>query len=69
MHTKINTHKKDPNFLTHGLWSKTKLGIEHIHLELLYILSYAFTKNQHISRINIFDNYKIVFNSLEVYSA
>jgi hypothetical protein len=42
--------------------------MQHIHLELLYILSYAFTKKiKHISRINIFDNYKIVINALEVH--
>jgi hypothetical protein len=38
--------------------------MQHIHLELLCILSYAITKkNKHISRINISDNYKIVINS------
>jgi hypothetical protein len=57
----------DPNFLTHGLWSKTKLGMQHIHLELLEILSYIITlKIRHISRINIFERYKIV-NSPEVH--
>jgi hypothetical protein len=25
----------DPNILTHGLRSKAKLGMQHIHLELL----------------------------------
>jgi hypothetical protein len=31
-------------------------------------LGYAFTKkNKHISRINIYDNYKIVINSPEVH--
>jgi hypothetical protein len=66
MHTKINTQQHDPNFLTHDLWSKTNLGMQHIHLELLWILSYVFTKKiRHISRINISDNYKIVINSLE----
>jgi hypothetical protein len=54
--------------LSVGLWSTTKLGMHHIHLELLWILSYAFTKkNKHISRINIFVNYKIVINSPEVH--
>jgi hypothetical protein len=68
MHTKINTHQNGPNFLTHGLWSKTRLGMQHIHLELLWILIYAITKkNKHTSRINISDNYKIVINSLEVH--
>jgi hypothetical protein len=42
--------------------------MQHIHLELFWILSYAFTqKNKHISRINIYGNYKIVINSPEVY--
>jgi hypothetical protein len=42
--------------------------MQHIHLELLSILSYAFTnRNKHISRIYISDNYKIVINSLEVH--
>jgi hypothetical protein len=67
MHT-IITHQNDSNLLTHDLWSKTKLGMQHIHLELLFITSYAFTKkNKHIPRINISDNYKIVINSPEVY--
>jgi hypothetical protein len=64
MHTKINTHQNDSNFLTHDLRSKTKLGMQHIHLELLWILSYVFAKKiKHISRINISDNYTIVINS------
>jgi hypothetical protein len=68
MGTKINTYQNDSNFLTHDLRSKTKLGMQHIHLELLWILSYVFTKKiRHISRINIFDNYKIVINSSEVH--
>jgi hypothetical protein len=68
MHTKIKTHQNDSNFLTHGLWPKTKLGMQHIHLELIWILSYAIIKkNKHNSRINIFDNYKIVINSTEVH--
>jgi hypothetical protein len=68
MHTKINKHPIDPNFLTHVLWSKTNLGMQHIHLELPLILSYSITKkNKHISRINISDNYKIVNNSPGVY--
>jgi hypothetical protein len=29
---KINKHQNDANLLTHGLWSKTKLGMQHIHL-------------------------------------
>jgi hypothetical protein len=68
MHTKINTHQVDPNFLTPDLWSNTRLGMQHKHLELLWILIYAITsKNKHISRINISGNYKIVINSPEVY--
>jgi hypothetical protein len=68
MHTKIYTHQNNSNFLTHDLWSKTRLGIQHIHIELLGILSSAITKkNKHISRINIYDNYKIVINSPEVH--
>jgi hypothetical protein len=64
MHTKINTHKNDPNFLTHVIWSETSLGMQHMHLELLWNLTYAFTKkNKHNSRINIYLDYKIVLNS------
>jgi hypothetical protein len=64
MHTKINKQPNDSIFLTHVIWSKTKLGMQHIHLELLLILIYAIAKkNKHISRINSFDNYKIVINS------
>jgi hypothetical protein len=64
MHTKINKHQNDSIFLTHVIWSKNRLGMQHIHLELLWILSYAITKkNKHISRINISYNYKIVVNS------
>jgi hypothetical protein len=68
MHTKINTHQIDPSFLTHDLLSKTRLGMQHIHLELLWILTYAIIKkNKNILRINISVNYKIVINSLEMY--
>jgi ribosome recycling factor len=68
MHTKINTHQNDSNFLTHSFYSKAKLGMQHIQLEQLKILSYAFTKKiKHISRINISDKHKIVVNSLEVH--
>jgi hypothetical protein len=68
MHTKINTHQNDLNFITHDLWSKAKLGMPSIHLELLWILSYAISKkNKHISRINISGNYKIVIKSPEVH--
>jgi hypothetical protein len=38
MHTKINTHQNNSNFLTHDIWSKPKLGMQHIHLELLWNL-------------------------------
>jgi hypothetical protein len=67
MHTKINTQQNDPNFLTHVIWFKTSLGVQHIHLELLWNLSCAILKkNKHNSRINISGNYKIVINSPEV---
>jgi hypothetical protein len=67
MHTKINTKPNGPNFLTHVIWSETNLGMQHIHLELLWNLTYAFAKkNKHNSRINISGNYKIVINSAEV---
>jgi hypothetical protein len=67
MHTKINTQQTDPNFLTHVIWSKTRLVVQHIHLELLTNLSYEFLKkNKHNTRINISGNYKIVINSPEV---
>jgi hypothetical protein len=67
MHTKINTQQNDPNFLTHVIWSKTSLVVQHIHLALLQNLSYAFSKkNKHNSRMNISVNYKIVTNSPEV---
>jgi hypothetical protein len=42
--------------------------MQHIHLEPLWILTYAIIKkNKHISRINISVNYKIVINSPEVH--
>jgi hypothetical protein len=42
--------------------------MQHIHLELLWILTYAITKkNTHISRINISGNYNIMINSPEVH--
>jgi hypothetical protein len=67
MHTKIITHQNDPNFLTHVIWFKTSLVVQHIHLELLRNLSYAFSKeNKHNSRITISGIYKIVINSPEV---
>jgi hypothetical protein len=44
--------------------------MQHIHLELLWILTYAIIKkNKHFSKINISGNYKIVINSPEVHSA
>jgi hypothetical protein len=65
---KINKHHNDSNILTHDIWSKPKLGMRHIHLELLWNLTYAITKKiKHISRINISDNYKIVISSPEVH--
>jgi ERCC4-related helicase len=68
MHTKLITQENDPNFPTNVIWSKTSLGVQHIHLELLWNLSYEFSKKfKHNSRIIIFDNYKIVINSPEVY--
>jgi hypothetical protein len=68
MHTKINTHQNDSNFLKQGLWSKYKLGMQPIHLEMLQILGYAFSnKNKHISRIQIYENYKNEINSPEVH--
>jgi hypothetical protein len=67
MHTKINTQQNDPNFLTQVIWSKTSLGMQHIHLELLWNLSCAFLKKiKHKSRLNISGDYKIVLNSPEV---
>jgi hypothetical protein len=67
MHTKIITHQNDPNFLTHVIWSKTSLVVQHIHLELLWNLGYVFSKkNKHNLRINISSNNKNVINSPEV---
>jgi hypothetical protein len=69
MHTKIITQQTDPNFLTHVIWFKAILVVQHIYLELLWNLSYAFSKkNRHNSRINIFVNYKISINSADVCS-
>jgi hypothetical protein len=68
MHTKMTKHPNDSNFLTLIIWSNSNLGMQHIHLELLWILTYAIIKkNKHISRIIISDNYKIVINSPEVH--
>jgi hypothetical protein len=67
MHTKIITYPNDPNFLTHVIWPKTSLVVQHIYLELLWNLSYEFLKKiKHNSRINISGIYKIVINSPEV---
>jgi hypothetical protein len=67
MHTKINTHQNDPNFLTHVIWSKTNLGMQHIHLELLGNWSYVFSKKiKHNSKIITSVNYKIVTISPEM---
>jgi hypothetical protein len=67
MHTKINAQRNDPNFLTHVIWPKTSLEVQHIHLELIWNLSYAILKkNKDNSRITISVNYKIVINSPEV---
>jgi hypothetical protein len=67
MHKKINTQQNDPNFLTHVIWFKTSLVVQHIHLELLWNLCYVFLKEiKHNSRIIISGNYKIVINSPEV---
>jgi hypothetical protein len=41
---KINKHQNDPNFLTHGHWSKTKLGMQNIHLELIKIFGLCIYK-------------------------
>jgi predicted NUDIX family NTP pyrophosphohydrolase len=42
--------------------------MQHIHLELLWVLINEITKqNKHNSRINISNNYKIVINSPKVY--
>jgi hypothetical protein len=67
MHTKINTQQNDSNFLTHVIWSKTNVGMQHTHLELLWNLSYVFSKKfEHNSRIIISVNFKIVIDSPEV---
>jgi hypothetical protein len=67
MHTKIITHKNDPNFLKTVIWFKSSLVVQHIHLELLWNLSYEILKKiKHNSRIIISVIYKIVINSPEV---
>jgi uncharacterized protein (UPF0303 family) len=68
MHTKIITQQNDPNFLTHVIWHKTSLVVQHIHLALLWNLSCAILKKKkHNSRIIISDIYKIMINSQDVY--
>jgi hypothetical protein len=67
MHTKIITQQNDPNILTHVMWLKPSLVVQHIYLELLRNLSYEFLKKiKHNSRIIIFGIYKIVINLPEV---
>jgi hypothetical protein len=67
MHTKIITQHTGPNFLTHVIWFKTSLVVQHIHLELLWNLSYEILKkNKHNLRIIISGFYKIVINLPEV---
>jgi hypothetical protein len=67
MHTKIITQQTDPDFLTHVIWFKSSLVVQHIHLGLLWNLSCAILKrNKHNSRINTSGNYKIVIISPEV---
>jgi hypothetical protein len=67
MHTKIITQQTDPNFLTHVIWLNTSPVVQHIHLELIWNLSYVFSKKfKNNSRIKISVNYKIVINSPEV---
>jgi hypothetical protein len=60
MHTKINTQQNDPNFLTHVIWLKTSLVVQHTHLELLRNLSCAILKkNKHNSRIMFYVSIKL----------
>jgi hypothetical protein len=67
MHTNIITQQNDPNFLTHVIWLKTSLVVQHIHPALLWNLSCAILKkNKHNSRIIISGIYKIVINSPQV---
>jgi hypothetical protein len=64
---KINTHQNDSNFLSQGLWSKSKLGMQPTPTDAIDLGLCIFKENRHISRININDNYKIVINSPEVH--
>jgi hypothetical protein len=67
MHTKITTQQTDPNFLTHVIWFKTSLVVQHIHLELLWNLSCAILKKiKYNPRTLISGIYKIVNNSPQV---
>jgi hypothetical protein len=67
MHTKIITQQTDANFLTHVIWFKSSLVVQHIHLELLWSLSCEILKkNKHNTRIIISVIYKILNNSPEV---
>jgi hypothetical protein len=67
MHTKIITQKADPNFLTHVIWLKTSLVVQHIYLGILWNLSYEFLKKiKYNSRIIISGIHKIVINSPQV---
>jgi hypothetical protein len=64
----MNKALMDPNFLPLFLWSKTRLGIQHILLGILKNWIYAITyKTRHKSRINISGRAKIMVNSPEVY--
>jgi hypothetical protein len=68
MYTKLITQQTDPNVLTHVIWFKTSLVVQHIYLELLWNFSYEFLKKiKHNSRITISGIYKIVINSAEVF--
>jgi hypothetical protein len=68
MHTKINTPQNDPNFLTHVIWFKSSLVEQHIHLGLLWNLSYEFLKKiKHNSKTIISGIHKIMINLPEVY--
>jgi hypothetical protein len=61
------TQQNDPSFLTHDIGFKTSLVVQHIHLELLWNLSYEILKkNKNNSRTIISGIYKIVINSPEV---
>jgi hypothetical protein len=68
MHIKINITALEPNFLLDILWPKTSLGNQQTHLELVWILIYAFMiKNKHKLGNNISNRDKIRVNSPEVH--